>query len=182
MDDKTLYRQVYDLIGSSTPLKSDCGALCGAACCGGSGKDGMLVFPGEEALLREVRHPLFGISIREFRLKPAELRGHACMFAVCRRGCLHRSLGDLRENRPLSCRIFPCAPYLTGEELTVITDPRAKAVCPLAGIPDAQSDAYPEFPKAIRAAFELLLAERPGMRDFLRAYSEMLDDYKKFLG
>ena len=181
MDDVTLYQQVYDLIGTHTPLRGDCGALCGAACCAGSRRDGMLVFPGEEALLRQVSHPLFGVKLREFRLEQADLRGLECRFAVCRRGCLHRNGAAARAARPLSCRIFPLAPYLDGDTLTVIPDPRAKAVCPFAETLADRADADPDFPTAVKAAFTLLLT-RPGMREFLEAYSAMLDDYRKFLG
>ncbi len=34
-----------------TPLLTDCGRLCGVACCKGDEQTGMLLFPGEEALL-----------------------------------------------------------------------------------------------------------------------------------
>ena len=39
-----------------TPLKADCGRVCGAACCASlEGEEtGMLLFPGEEALCRHV--------------------------------------------------------------------------------------------------------------------------------
>lgn len=33
-----------------TPLLTDCGRLCGFACCKGDEQTGMLLFPGEEAL------------------------------------------------------------------------------------------------------------------------------------
>ena len=43
--------QARALVGGLTPLKSDCGALCGAACCQADedGQGGMYLFPGEEA-------------------------------------------------------------------------------------------------------------------------------------
>ncbi len=42
------------LLEEVTPLKSDCGRICGAACCASlEGEEtGMLLFPGEEALYR----------------------------------------------------------------------------------------------------------------------------------
>ena len=33
-----------------TPLLTDCGRLCGFACCKGDEQTSMLLFPGEEAL------------------------------------------------------------------------------------------------------------------------------------
>ena len=38
------------LLGPLTPLQSDCGRLCGGACCQGDEQTGMLLFPGEDAL------------------------------------------------------------------------------------------------------------------------------------
>ena len=38
------------LLQSLTPLKTDCGRLCGCACCRGDEQTGMLLFPGEDAL------------------------------------------------------------------------------------------------------------------------------------
>ena len=43
------------LLEKVTPLKGDCGRVCGAACCQSdeTGKGGMLLFPGEKALYYE---------------------------------------------------------------------------------------------------------------------------------
>ena len=58
----------YTLIGEKTPLMTDCGALCGAACCqpDEDGQGGVYLFPGEEALLADVR---WGRVEREYRLE-----------------------------------------------------------------------------------------------------------------
>ena len=42
------------LLADVTPLRTDCGRCCGAACCAPDedGQGGMLLFPGEEALFR----------------------------------------------------------------------------------------------------------------------------------
>ena len=45
------YKKLYRLFEDVTPLKTDCGALCGAACCKGDDTVGMLLFPGEETAL-----------------------------------------------------------------------------------------------------------------------------------
>ena len=41
-----------DLLSDVTPLKTDCGRICGGACCqpDEDGQGGMLLFPGEEGL------------------------------------------------------------------------------------------------------------------------------------
>ena len=40
-------RDCYEILGDLTPLKSNCGKLCGAACCESdeTGENGMLLFP-----------------------------------------------------------------------------------------------------------------------------------------
>lgn len=168
MTDKELYNAAYAAIGERTPLVIDCGELCGAACCYGGRKDGMLVFPGEDEMLR---------GFKRMKLKKADLRGELCHFALCRRGCLKHP--ERRELRPLSCRIFPLAPYFKDGELTVIPDPRARAVCPFAANVSEHENADPQFADAVKHAFEILL-QRDGMREFLQKYSDMLDDYAKF--
>ena len=52
MDKDTVLR-ARALIGERTPLQSDCGKLCGAACCqpGEDRQGGMYLFPGEETPL-----------------------------------------------------------------------------------------------------------------------------------
>ena len=101
------------LVGDKTPLKSDCGALCGAACCQADedGQGGMYLFPGEEALLPGVG-------------------GDFAPIYTCDGTCE-------RENRPLACRIFPMRIRVQADALgdhahcTAELDPRAWCVCPL---------------------------------------------------
>lgn len=103
---KNFYKKANRILGKRTPLKKDCGLLCGNACCKGDENTGMLLFPFEKTSL-EVKEK------DEVRL------------AVCEGKC-HR------ENRPLSCRIFPFFPYLTPEgKIKVVPDVRGKDVCPL---------------------------------------------------
>ena len=48
-------RDCYEILGDLTPLKSNCGKLCGAACCESdeTGENGMLLFPYEEWFYRK---------------------------------------------------------------------------------------------------------------------------------
>ena len=156
------YPRAYVRLGHITPIPADCGQLCGKRCCKGREDDGMILFPGENCF-----PPSFHITDRT-------INGHPIRFAVCTGQCR-------REARPLSCRIYPFAPYLdeTGT-LSVIPDPRAKYVCPL-----LSESALPlidrRFRKAVLGVFTLLL-DVDGMRPMLAAYSRMLDDYKRFVG
>ena len=97
-----------------TPLRSDCGRICGRACCGQdeNGKGGMLLFPGEEALYRDSG---------DFTVRKDE--------SVLPDGALVTCLGRCdRRERPLSCRFFPLRPTAGGK---AVMDRRASWLCPL---------------------------------------------------
>ena len=101
-----LYTEANRIIGNKTPLKKDCGQVCEGACCKGDEETGMLLFPFEESCLTVTEKD--GVRL-----------------AVCQGKCN-------RNERPLSCRIFPFFPYVTAEgKIKVIPDVRGVHVCPL---------------------------------------------------
>ncbi len=101
-----LYAKANIIIGNKTPLKKDCGQVCGGACCKGDSDTGMLLFPFEASCL----------TVKE---------KDGVRLAVCEGRCN-------RHERPLSCRIFPFFPYVTPEgRIKVIPDIRGVNVCPL---------------------------------------------------
>lgn len=103
---REMYKKLYSLFEGVTPVKKDCGVLCGAACCRGDERTGMILFPFEETKLRVF--PANGIR-----------------YAVCEGKCI-------RSERPLSCRIFPLFPALDEKgRVSVIADPRGYDICPL---------------------------------------------------
>lgn len=108
-----------ELLREQTPLKRDCGRLCGAACCAADSQRGlgMLLFPGEEALYEALPS---GFSIHQ-----QAQDGRIAHLLTCEGHC------D-RAHRPLSCRVFPLM-FLVDEEGRgqVGLDPRAWPVCPL---------------------------------------------------
>ena len=55
-DKERLYKKAKRIIGDKTPLKKDCGLICGGACCKGDSKTGMLLFPGEETSLNIIEN------------------------------------------------------------------------------------------------------------------------------
>ena len=63
-----------ELLESHTPMKSDCGALCGGACCKGSDEDGMALLPGEAARTQEVDEEQAASLLRGETL-PSDARG-----------------------------------------------------------------------------------------------------------
>ncbi len=122
MDKLEAIVQARALLEEATPLRRDCGTLCGAACCAPDedGQGGMLLLPGEEALYPKVPH---GISLR-----PDSSVLPGLTLFTCSGSC------D-RCARPLSCRLFPLTPVLEvldgREVLRIRMDPRAFSVCPL---------------------------------------------------
>ena len=123
-----------------TPLKQDCGRVCGARCCRPlEGEEtGMLLFPGEA----EAYAGKAGFEVRK------TARGD---LLICSGTC------D-REDRPLSCRLFPLLPVIGDDgKVRAVTDLRAKAVCPLAR--QGKSAVDPDFAEAVREAGEILAAE-----------------------
>ncbi len=144
---------------SVTPLKKDCGRVCGAACCRSpEGEEtGMLLFPGEEELYTGKD----GWTIRDTAAGP---------MVICPGEC------D-REERPLACRMFPLLP-LTGAdgEIRAVTDLRAKAVCPLAR--QGRSAMDPVFTEAVREAGRLLAGEEE-QAAFLARLKEEQEELKR---
>lgn len=122
-----------------TPLKRDCGRVCGARCCRSpEGEEtGMLLFPGEA----EAYAGKDGFEVRK------TARGD---LLLCSGTC------D-RDDRPLSCRLFPLLPVIGDDgEIRAVTDLRARAVCPLAR--QGKSAMDPAFAEAVREAGQILAA------------------------
>ena len=151
-------------LNQATPLKRDCGRLCGARCCRSlEGEEtGMLLFPGEAEAYA-------GKADWEIR-KTA--RGD---LLLCSGTCN-------REERPLSCRLFPLLPVIGDDgEIRVVTDQRARAVCPLAR--QGKSAMDPAFIEAIRQAGEILAEqdEQAVFLDMLEEEQNELKDLRKQL-
>ncbi|MBE6754965.1 MAG: hypothetical protein E7555_00675 [Ruminococcaceae bacterium] len=109
--EKTI-RKVYRILEDVTPLKTDCGLLCGGECCKGDDNTGMILFPGEEKFLE---------NSEEFVIKKTT---DGKNILICGGRCN-------RNKRPISCRIFPLFPMIVDGRIYVIDDPRASGICPL---------------------------------------------------
>ena len=153
--------EIYAAIGDTTPLKTDCGSLCGAACCrpDADGQGGVALLPGEAELLSGIA---WGVIERDAVMDAPML--------VCTAPC------D-REKRPFLCRVFPLCPVVgRGGHWTVRMDARARAVCPLAGSGLRALD--PDFARsAVRAA--RLLAEDPAGEAFLKRWAAIEAEFRK---
>lgn len=88
---KRAIESAYGFLKYSSPLKTDCGKLCGRQCC--TQEDmGMLLFPGEEKLFE---------NDEDFVIRK-DAKGRNLLF--CSGRCE-------RKKRPISCRIYPLFPY-----------------------------------------------------------------------
>ena len=144
-----------ELLENVTPLSGDCGRHCGARCCAAmEGEEtGMLLFPGEEALMGD---------------RGRMLNTESGMLWVCDGSCS-------RAERPLSCRLFPLFPCVRDGKVSVEIDERARLVCPLcrSGLQGMQ----PAFREQVRACGELLM-ESSEQRAFLEKMTREIDDLK----
>lgn len=132
-----------ELVENLTPLRTDCGLTCGAACCQADedGQGGVTLFPGEAELYEGAGW--------------AKIDGGVL---TCGGRCP-------REARPLGCRIFPLTPARKPSgALLLRVDRRAFAMCPLA--PHGIRALDPVFVSAVRKALSII-DETPEGREFL---------------
>lgn len=148
----------YELIGSLTPLKSDCGELCAKACCSPDedGQGGMLLFPGEKELCA----------------------GDWCRIDDTGSGAILTCLAPCpRDARPLACRIFPLTPVFSKGAWTVRMDARARRMCPL--VRSGVKGLDREFAVAVRDALRLIASEPAGEK-FLQDWQAAEEEFRNF--
>ena len=137
-----------------TPLSADCGLVCGKACCKGDEETGMLLFPGEDT---------------PFPVKEKD----GVRLCVCQGKCK-------RNERPLSCIIFPFFPYMTPDgKIKVREDIRGKAVCPL--ISHSDEVLFNRIFKRRVARAGRILAKDEECRRFLWETSREIDLLEKLI-
>ena len=156
--EKEILLRAYEAIGETTPMTSDCGALCSAACCktDSDGQGGVALLPGEEACA----------AWGEISTDP-----HMGTPMVMCSGMCDRNL------RPFLCRIFPLCPVIgKSGKWTVRMDARARSVCPLtsSGLNGLDPDFVHGCAKAVR-----ILAEDPVGEAFLRKWSAIEAEFRK---
>jgi hypothetical protein len=155
--DMRLIEAARALLARETPLETDCGLYCGAACCrpDEDGQGGVTLFPGEEAL----------IGASEWAQVRALPDGGRML--ICDGRC------D-RARRPLGCMIFPLTPRFVEGKLRVRLDVRARPMCPLArgGVRALR----PAFVDAVREALRLVASDPEG-EAFLRAWEAVERQY-----
>lgn len=153
--DEAILQQAYAAIGDLTPLKTDCGAVCGAACCrcDADGQGGVALLEAEFARLSGVDWARMGRD-----------RAMNAPMLLCKSACE-------RKLRPYLCRIFPLCPVRTADgRWAVRLDARARAACPLAR--GSLKGLDPDFVRAIARSIGIL-ARDPEGEAFLERWSEI---------
>ena len=142
-------------MGDLTPLKADCGTLCGGACCKGDENTGMRLFPFEESEL------------------PVKALDNGVRLVVCEGKC------D-RTKRPLACRIFPFFPTVDERgKVYVEADFRGARLCPMISHSD-EIIFDKHFFKALKKVGKIL-AKDEACLEFLKEATDEIDTYKDFL-
>ncbi len=155
--------QAREMLENVTPLMTNCGLLCGGACCEADedGQGGVLLFPGERELLRDEKW-------MEVLPSPMPVDGIDYGMMVCQGTC------D-RKMRPLGCRIFPLTP-VKGKSgaWKVRTDRRAWAMCPL--MSSGIKGLNPQFVETVLQVVRLIASDPEGER-FLLEWQDLEESY-----
>lgn len=133
------------------PTEYDCGKLCEKKCCQEYEPGvGMYLLPGEEVMF-EGKEPWLKWSYRSARHNgyPRDWKG-LVQFVECNGTCP-------REKRPIQCRTFPLAPYLSEDgRLSVVLDISSGIfLCPLVKEPH-KFPLREEFRERVLSAWKLL--------------------------
>jgi len=166
MNSELYYRKLYNnfrkRFGSATPLQTDCGRLCNEKCCDGTENVGMLLFPGEEHLYTDKDW----CTLKDTGIVLSD--GYVVKLLVCSGKCP-------RDERPLSCRIFPVIPYINESgRADFRLDPRSFRICPITQNPDK----YPvdeDFIDRLYKAFPPLLKDERVV-EFIEILSDQYDE------
>ncbi len=166
MDATAAVLRARELLNQVTPMRFDCGKLCGSACCDKSeAGEGMLLFPGEKELYASMPDG--------FHIMP-DMSEENGWLLTCEGYC------D-RETRPLSCRLFPLIPYIlkrdSGDSAGMAMDVRAWPICPL--MKDGLAGCDQSFIETAAQAARVLCAV-PAHQDFIAKLTDKLAQYKEF--
>ena len=169
---KETYKKIYESLDRVSPLESDCGKLCGAACCTCSSEPdettpsserdinadysmGLYLLPGEDSMFDFTEDWIeWGYLQAEDYDFPDSWSGKVPFFQcktppVCP-----------REKRPIQCRSFPLMPHIDekGKLYLIFDNDNLPYSCPLI----EKRDTYPlsdEFINATYSAWRILITD-----------------------
>lgn len=169
MEQTALILKSYRLLDLATPLRTDCGTLCGKACCQSTEdtsfaqNSGMYLFPGETSILSGAAY----LSLQPVAI-PTPYGFYRLVLAMCDGSCP-------RHLRPLACRIFPLTPYADPDgDWMLQMDLRGRSLCPLVRRMQPY-DLEPDFVASVRTVIRLLTAD-PETRYFMSLLSRIQDE------
>jgi hypothetical protein len=152
------YKRIYEMLDAVSPVSYDCGKICGAVCCrddsfdDGSGPY-IYLLPGEKEYLESE-----GADIRIERKLSAEHYlpasfGQYVYVAYC-----NGPESCDRCFRPVQCRTFPLAPYITKEGDLAVSfyGEELPYVCPLIAERRSLSE---EYVMAVLDAWKILIKD-----------------------
>lgn len=189
---KRTYQAIYRLLNRVSPLDSDCGKLCGAACCTAekeavspnldadatctdyieSGQDsemGIYLLPGEDKVHDKKDSWLtWSAEDTEDYDFPESWKGKV-YFVQCKGPSKCK-----REIRPMQCRTFPLTPHIDeASELTLVyNDIELPYRCPLI---DEEMPLNESFVQATFTVWKHLIRD-PLIYDLVKMDSEMRED------
>jgi hypothetical protein len=177
---KKTYKAMYRLLDKVSPIREDCGALCGSACCGprsdvcadsSSGLEfGMYLLPGEEKLFtRKEDWLLWNVERAEDYDFPESWKGKV-YFVKCK-----GAPNCVRELRPIQCRTFPLQPFITEDGIfhLILHSGELPYQCPLI------EQTIPLDERFIRATYTVWkrLLKDPLILDLVEMDSRIKDSY-----
>lgn len=158
------YHYLYRITAEPTPLRKNCGTLCGSVCCqpGPHNELGIYLFPGEEVMFtRRENWLIWEAQDPAEQLFPTSWP-NPVYFVRCMGPCP-------REARPLACRFFPLTPHLQpdGRLLLIYETLELPYQCPLivTGQPLQK-----KFIQTVNTAWLLMLKDQR-IRDFVEEES-----------
>lgn len=174
-----IIEKAREYLENVTPVKSDCGLMCGSLCCkkpdydnnGNTGMKGMWLFPGESELY---------INNKNFDIIHAD-GNESYPFLLCKYSCEN---GDFckRNERPLFCRLFPYFPLVSeikrrGEtryRIKLIIHPAAVTICPVINF---KLKITSDFSRAVRKAVYVMLNQKSDGGEELKSYIIKTGEY-----
>ena len=175
---KRRYQAIYRLLNRVSPIDSDCGLLCGAACCTAEreGSDmGIYLLPGEDKVHDKNDSWLKWTSedAEEYDF-PESWKGKV-FFVNC-----NGPMECKRDIRPMQCRTFPLSPHITedGELLMLYNDMELPYRCKLI---DEEIPLNDSFVKATTTVWSHLI-EDPLIYDLVREDSKAREEAIASLG
>ncbi len=163
---RSTYQAIYRLLDMVSPLPTDCGQLCGAACCtcgteespasGEEGLDlGIYLLPGEDKIFtNESRNEYTWTKEKAYDFEfPLSWTG-SINFIKCKTPPLCK-----RELRPIQCRTFPLAPHIEkdGQLFLILFPGELPYSCPLI---DENMKLQNDFIKATYTVWRRLIQDK----------------------